>query len=86
MPIAVYQDGEIRPLEPLPVAWQDGQRLRVECADDDEATQEQIDRDFALLESLCADSDPADEARLSLALHEARQQSKDQVRRQMGLS
>jgi hypothetical protein len=86
MPIAVLQDGQIRPLELLPTDWQNGQRLRVETLDDDEATPEQIDCDFALLASLCADRDPADENRLSQALDEAHEQAKQQVRRQMGLS
>jgi hypothetical protein len=86
MPIAVLQDGQIRPLEPLPTDWQNGQRLCVETLDDDEATPEEIDRDFALLANLCADSDSADEDRLSQALHEAHEQAKQQVRRQMGLS
>jgi hypothetical protein len=85
MPIAVLKNGEIRPLEPLPADWQEGQRLRVESVDDDEATPEQIDRDFALLANLCSDSDPADEDRLSEALREAHEQAKQQVRRQMGL-
>ena len=70
MPMAVLQNGEIRPLEPLPANWQEGQRLRVESLDEGEPTPEQIDRDFALLASLCSDSDPADEERLSQALHE----------------
>ena len=85
MAIAVLQNGEIRPLEPLPSDWQEGQRLRVETLDDGEPTSEQIDRDFALLASLCADSDPADEERLSQALRDAHEQAKEQVRRQMGL-
>ena len=86
MLIAVLQHGEIRPLEPLPADWQEGRRLRVESLDDNEATPEEIDQDFTLLASLCADSDPADEERLSQVLHDARQQAKEQVRRQMGLS
>jgi hypothetical protein len=85
MPIAVLKNGEIRQLEPLPADWHEGQRLRVESVDDDEATPEQIDRDFALLARLCADSDPADEERLSEALREAHEQAKEQVGRQMGL-
>ena len=85
MPIAVFQNGEIRPLEPLPATWRDGQRLRIEAADDDTATAEELDRDFALLEALCADSDPAEEAQLDRALQQIRNQSKDQVRRQLGL-
>jgi hypothetical protein len=76
MPIAVLHNGQIKPIEPLPAEWQEGQRLRVETLDEDEATPEQIDRDFALLASLCADSDPADEERIGQALNEARQMSK----------
>jgi len=86
MPFAVLQNGEIRPLEPLPRDWQEGQRLRVETADEGEATGDEVDRDFALLASLCADSDPQDEERLAQALQEARDQAKAQVRRQMGLT
>ena len=86
MPIAILQNGEIRPLEPLPRDWQEGQRLRVEPAEDGEATPDEIDRDFALLAGLCADSDPDDEERLAQALQEARDQSNAQVRRQMALS
>jgi hypothetical protein len=73
MPIAILQDGQIRPLEPLPTDWQNGQRLRVES----------IDHDFVLLANLCADSDPADEERLSQALLEANKLAKDQVCRGM---
>ena len=32
---AVVSRGEIRPLEPLPADWQEGQPLRVEKADDE---------------------------------------------------
>jgi hypothetical protein len=85
MPKAVLKNGEIQPLEPLPREWTDGQRLRVEKADDDAATVEEIDRDFAQLEALCAGSDPKDEERLAQALQQAREQSKAQVRKQMGL-
>jgi hypothetical protein len=82
---AVIKGGEIRPLDPLPADWQEGQPLRVDRADEVELTLEEIDREFSLLERLCANSDPADEAILDQALHQARQQAKDQVRRQMGL-
>ncbi len=86
MPIAVLQDGQIRPLEPLPLDWQEGQRLRVDRADADDAPLDQVDRDFAALASLCASSDPADDERLREALQQAQRQSKEQVRRQMGLA
>jgi hypothetical protein len=83
---AVVSHGEIRPLEPLPVDWQEGQRLRVEKADDGEPPIEEIDRDFAVLAALCEASEPADEEQLERALQEARRQAKEQVRRQMGLA
>lgn len=80
---AVVNQGEIRPLEPLPVDWQEGQQLRVEKADDVETSLEQIDRDFAVLATFCESSEPAAEEQLERALHEARLQSKEQVRRHM---
>jgi hypothetical protein len=82
---AIVSRGEIRPLEPLPADWQEGQRLRVEKADEGETSLEEIDRDFAVLASLCAASDPVDEEQLERALEEAHRQAKEQVRRQMGL-
>ena len=83
---AIISRGEIRPLEPLPADWREGQPLRVDRDDESESTPEKIDRDFALLDRLCEASDPADEALLEQAIQQARQESKDQVRRQMGLS
>ena len=83
---AIVTRGEICPLEPLPADWQEGQRLRVEKADDGETSLDEIDRDFAVLASLCEASEPADEEQLERALAEAHRQAKEQVRRQMGLS
>jgi hypothetical protein len=82
---AVVSCGEIRPLEPLPADWKDGQRLQIEKVDDPESSAEEIDRDFQVLAELCADSDPSEEHKLKTALAEARRQAKEQVRRQMGL-
>ena len=83
---AVVSGGQIQPLDPLPADWKDGQRLRVERDDDErEMTVEEIDRDFAILEAMCAENDPEDEERLQRALDEAHQLAKEQMRRQMGL-
>jgi hypothetical protein len=82
---AVVSHGEIRPLEPLPADWREGQALRVEKADDSDRPVEEIDADFALLAQLCATSEPAEEEQLERALQEARRQAKEQVRRHMGL-
>ena len=82
---AVVSRGEIHPLEPLPADWQEGQPLRIEKADDGEMPVEEIDRDFAVLETLCRTGEPVDEEQLERALQEARRQAKEQVRRHMGL-
>jgi hypothetical protein len=82
---AVVSGGGIRPLEPLPNDWQEGQPLRVEKADDGDTSAEAIDRDFALLAALCESRDPADEECMERALQEAKREAKDQVRREMGL-
>lgn len=83
---AVVSRGEIRPLEPLPADWREGQSLRVEKAEGSEMSVEEIDRDFVVLAALCEASEPADEEQLERALQEARLQAKEQVRRQMGLA
>lgn len=85
MPKAVLHDGVIQPLEPLPLDWREGQELRVEKADETDATAAAIAHDFAELAALCARADPDDDAKLAQALQEARQLAKEQVRRSMGL-
>jgi hypothetical protein len=82
---AIVHDGKIRPLEPLPKDWHEGQEVRVEKLDDHEALIDEIDRDFAALAALCEISDPAEEDRLEQALRAAHCQAKEQVRKQMGL-
>lgn len=80
---AIVSHGEIRPLEPLPTDWQEGQRLYIEKADD-EMPVEEIDRDFAVLAALCESGEPAEEEQLERALQEARYHAKEHVRRRMG--
>lgn len=82
---AVVHRGEIRPLEPLPLDWPEGQRLRIEKVDEEPSVAE-FERDFAELEVLCAMSEAEDEERMQRALQEASRQAKEQVRRHMGLS
>ena len=83
---AVVNQGEVRPLEPLPTDWREGQPLRIEKADDSEMPVDEIDRDFAVLADLCSESEPVDEDQLQQALHDAHRQSKEQVRRDLGLT
>lgn len=82
---AIVSGGGIRPLEPLPGDWQEGQPLRVEKADDGEPPPDEIDRDFALLATMCESREPVDEERMESALLEAKRQAKERVRHQMGL-
>jgi hypothetical protein len=82
---AIVSCGQIRPLEALPADWREGQALRIEKADDTEMPADEIDRDFAILASLCSESEPANEDQLDRALHEARRQAREHVRRGMGL-
>jgi hypothetical protein len=83
---AVVTRGMIRPLDPLPDDWLEGQPVRVEKVDEGEPTAEEIDRDYAELEALCATSDPTDEAILARALAEQHRESKEWMRRRMGLA
>jgi hypothetical protein len=82
---AVVIQGEIRPLAPLPSDWQEGQRLRIEKADD-EASADEIDHDFAVLKKLCEASELAEEEQLERALQEGRRLAKEQVRQHKELS
>jgi hypothetical protein len=45
---AIMSRGEIRPLEPLPADWREGQSLQIEKANDSEMPVEEIDGDFAI--------------------------------------
>jgi hypothetical protein len=83
---AIMSHAEMRPLEPLPADGQEGQRLRVEKADDGEMSVEEIDRDYVELARLCEASEVVEEEQLERALQEAHCQAKEQVRRQMGLA
>ncbi len=86
MLMAILRHGKIRPLEPLPADWHEGQRLQVEKVDDAEVPVEEIDGDFASLAAMCEASEPADEEQLDRALQKARHQATEQFRRQMGLA
>jgi hypothetical protein len=50
--------------------------LRIEKADDGEAPAEQIDRDFALLATMCESREPAGELRMERTLQEAKREAK----------
>jgi hypothetical protein len=82
---AIVECGLIRPLEPLPTEWIDGQELRVVEAGTREESEEP-DSWCAEMDTLAAElADPEDWARIEAALTEADRQAKACVRREMGL-
>jgi len=83
---AVISHGQIRPLEPLPADWHEGQSLRIDRTEESEMTVDVIDHDFMILEQLCSTNDKKNEQLLDNALQQAKRKAKEQVRRQMGLS
>jgi hypothetical protein len=83
---AVLKNGEIRPLEPLPPEWTDGRELRVEAVvDEDEDEDQDLNTWYHELQSLVAQNDPNDWARVEQAIQTANEQAKALVRKQMGL-
>jgi hypothetical protein len=82
---AVFRDGMIQPLDPLPEGWDEGQELQIiegEPSDDPEA----IERWYRELDSIANQPhDPAEWERFESALAEADRVAKDQVRKEMGL-
>lgn len=84
MPKAVLKNGMIYPLEPLPPEWTDGQELSVEAVADADEDQD-IDAWYQELQTLVAQNDPNDWARVEQAIQAADEQAKALVRKQMGL-
>jgi len=83
---AVVRSGGVQLTDPLPKEWIEGQAVSIEAIDPNEASDDQIRDDFAMLQELCSTSDPDDEAALEIALRIADESAKDSVRRQMGLN
>ena len=82
---AIYRDGQIQPLDPLPTAWGEGKELQIiegEPIDDPEA----IERWCRELDSIAnRPIDPGEWQKFDSALAEADRLAKDQVRKEMGL-
>ncbi len=81
---AVLEKGKIRPLTPLPADWNEGQKLLVNVAAGDSV--EDISAWAREIEVAARAIPDEDHARFLEALDEQRRASKEQVRRQMGLS
>jgi hypothetical protein len=85
VPKAILKDGLIHPLEPLPPEWADGRELQVEDAHDPRPSPEELDKWYRELDALCGQNDPAEVERGRAALDEMPQDSKEYLRREMGL-
>jgi hypothetical protein len=82
---AIVEHGMIRPLDPLPVEWVDGQELRVLEAESCERLEEP-EASRAEMDTLSAEvGDPEDWVRIEAALVEAEIPAKSHIRREMGL-
>jgi hypothetical protein len=84
---AVINNGLIRPLEPLPPAWQEGHEVVV--ADSEDQTPfgaEDIDKWSEDMKTLTAElNDPEEWRKIDAALAQADRENKAIVRRDMGL-
>lgn len=82
---AVFRQGEIQPLDPVPAAWVDGQELRIEATGQSPLPNaEEIDRWAAeLREHGVAQYDPGELEQMEALLREADIISKAQVKAQM---
>jgi hypothetical protein len=87
----VLKDGVFVPVDPLPADWCEGAAFRVEAeaaaaADDFPDPDKYPDAYWDRLDAECKQGDPAEFAKLHAALAEVERLSKEQARREMGLS
>jgi hypothetical protein len=82
---AIFRDGQIQPLDPLPADWEEGRELQIIEGDpiDDPESIERWCRELESIKDRI--EDPADWERFESALAEADRVAKDQVRKEMGL-
>jgi hypothetical protein len=81
---AIVQNGQIRPLEPLPAEWSEGRHVIVEDAD--VASVEELEAWYRELQSLGpAEYEPGEWQHVQDIFNEADEQAKALVRRGMGL-
>lgn len=81
---AIIQNGEIRPIDPLPPDWRDGREVIVEEAE--RASTDDLDEWFRALQLLGpAQYDPGEREQVQMLLNEADEQARALVRLEMGL-
>lgn len=84
---AIVREGKICPLDPLPEEWSEGRVLEIEGFPEPQDGPDEIDRWLKEMDELAAQlDDPEDWRRLDESLAEQRRLSKEQMRKQMGLS
>lgn len=82
---AIIEDGQIRPLDPLPTEWIEGRRVIVEDAES--TPSDDLEEWYRELQELGpARYEPGEWERVQATLAEADELAKAAVRRQMGLS
>ena len=81
---AILKKGHIRPVDELPESWSEGQELIVDSCDPSDDPEE-ITRWFEKLRNLSREIPQSDHKRLAAVLADQDRQSKEQVRREMGL-
>jgi hypothetical protein len=81
---AIIQNGQIRPLEPLPAEWTEGRQVIVEDAES--TPSDDLEQWYRELQELGpAQFEPGEWERVQATLVEADEMAKAMVRRQMGL-
>jgi hypothetical protein len=81
---AIIQNGEIRPIEPLPADWRDGREVIVEEAE--RASTGDLDEWYRELQLLGpAQYEPGEREQVQMLLNEGDVQAKARVRLEMGL-
>jgi hypothetical protein len=81
---AVYRDGAIRPVDDVPVGWQEGDKLIVD-QEETTPTPEEIDAWVADVEAATSQILDEDHDRAMAAIAQHRSESKRQARRELGL-
>ena len=85
---AIFQEGQIRLLDPFPEGWREGQELAVGTIDEGDADamvdQESIRRWHQERLTLSADLTENDDRQMQVALEEQRQVGKDSLLREQG--
>ena len=86
---AIVTNGMLKPLDPLPEDWLEGEELLIDAQPSREISQDdasRLDRWYQELEASAAQLDPEDDRLLQEAVQGVRRLAKETARREMGLS